>query len=155
MASTSISIQSWVDVPKAEHVKLCRLIQAASGEGGLVRSNVGYQIADLNAIYTYAQGDKPTIESRLALSLKPMTVRWTKFDPAMILVLAHMLALSHSYPECRFDVDSEPDHEQYLEQAYTIARSAIPALRRPTWLGGPQVQSLEDIDRPDWLDFRS
>lgn len=155
MASTSISIQSWVDVPKAEHVKLCRVIQAASGEGGLVRSNVGYQVADLNAIYTYAQGDKPTIESRLALNLKQMTVRWTKFDPAMVLVLAHMLALSHSYPECRFDVNSEPDHEQYLEQAYTIARSAIPALRRPTWLGGPQVHSLEDIDRPDWLDFRS
>jgi len=52
-------------------------------------------------------------------------------------------------------VDSEPDHEQYLEQAYIIAWSAIPDLRLPQWLGGPQVHSLEDIDRPDWLDFRS
>lgn len=155
MASTSISIQSWVDVPKAEHVKLCRLIQAASEEGGLVRSNVGYQVTDLNVTYKYEQGDEPTIESRLALNLEPMTLRWTQFNPAMALVLAHMLALSHSYPECRFDVDSEPDHEQHLEQAYSVARSAIPGLRRPTWLGGPQVQSLEDIDRPDWLDFRS
>lgn len=136
-------------------MKLCRLMQAASEEGGLVRSNVGYRIADRNAIYTYAQDGEPTIECGLALNMKPMTVQWIRFDPAMILVLAHMLALSHSYPECRFDVGSVPDHERYLEQAYIIAWSAIPNLRLPQWLGGPRVHSLEDIDRPDWLDFRS
>lgn len=155
MATTSVNIETWENVPAAEHVKLCREIQAASGEGGLERRNVGYKVTDLNVIYRYAQDEGAIIEYRLALDLKSTVVPWVAINESMILVLAHMLALSHSYPGCRFEVDLAPDHESYFKKAYAIARSAEPNLQLPRWLGGCVTESLKAIDRPDWLDFRS
>lgn len=155
MATTRIRIQKWANVPGAEHVVLCRKIQEASLEAGMLPAHVQYVVTDLNTTYTYRPAGGSPIRSGLALDLKPTVVYWAAIDEPMILVLAHMLILSYSHPGCRFCVDSEPEHEPYLKKAYAVARCAVPDLPLPRWLGGSVIESLEVIDRPDWLDFRS
>lgn len=153
MAMTTISIESWEDVPEGKQASVCHKVKNACKEGGMARSQVQFGITDRSVIYISNPSGPAPIESSLALNIEPTVVHWVEINDAMVLVLAHMLVLSHLYADCRFTVEPERGHQRALKRAYAIARGAIPELPVPEWLDEPESFDASSILRPDWLDF--
>ena len=153
MATTRINIDSWAEVPEGEQASVCHKVKGACEKAGVSRSQIQFGITDRSVIYISNPTGPSPIESSLGLKLDPTVIQWVEINDAMVFVLAHMLVLSHLYPDCRFTVEPKRGHQRALRRAYAIAQGAIPELPEPEWLNESEAFDASSIDRPDWLDF--